>query len=141
MLILVSSGCKNSSANLFSLLPPEKTGILFNNIIEETDTFNILYSEYLYNGGGVGIGDFNNDGLNDLYFAGNKVPNALYLNRGNFNFENISERAGIGAEDIWSLGVSVVDINQDGWMDIYVTASFEFEEGNRKNKLFIKENH
>jgi hypothetical protein len=139
VLILGVSGCNNSSSSLFSLLLPEKTGISFNNRIVESDTFNILYSEYIYNGGGIGIGDFNNDGLNDLYFAGNMVPNALYLNRGNFYFEDITDKAGIGAEDLWSLGVSVVDINNDGWMDIYVTASFKSEDENRKNKLFINQ--
>ena len=137
--LLIVQGCNRSPEDLFSLLPFEKTGVEFNNYIEETDSFNILYDEYIYNGGGVGIGDFNNDGLNDLYFTGNVVSNRLYLNRGNFSFEDITGKAGVGAEDIWTSGVSVVDINNDGWMDIYLSATFKHQENSRKNKLFINQ--
>jgi hypothetical protein len=138
-LILILSGCNDSSKTLFRLLPPDESGILFNNFIEETDSFNILFDEYIYNGGGVGIGDFNNDGLQDLYFSGNISPNKLYLNRGGFQFEDITDKAGVEAEDIWSSGVSVVDINNDGWMDMYITATFKKNEGTRRNKLFINQ--
>jgi len=138
-LILILSGCADSSKPLFDLLPPEKTGVIFNNIIEETDSFNILFDEYIYNGGGVGIGDFNNDGFQDLYFAGNIMSNKLYLNTPGFNFVDITDQAGVGAKDIWSSGISVVDINNDGWMDIYISATFKRKEGTRKNKLFINQ--
>lgn len=138
MLLLIAS-CDDSSKTFFTLMDPEKTGILFNNYIEETDSFNILFDEYIYNGGGVGVGDFNNDGLQDLYFTGNIVANRLFLNRGNFNFEDVTEKSGVGARDIWSAGVSVVDINNDGLMDMYVSATFKHQDGNRKNKLFINQ--
>ncbi len=137
--LLMFSGCGNSEKTLFTLLPPEKTGVAFNNMIEETDSFNILFDEYIYNGGGVGVADFNNDGYQDLYFTGNRVSNKLYLNKGDFNFEDITSKAGVGAEDIWSSGVSVVDINNDDWMDLYISATFKDQEGTRKNKLFINQ--
>lgn len=137
ILVLSLSGCHNYPESLFELLKSERTGVLFNNLIQETDSFNILFDEYIYNGGGVGIGDFNNDGFQDLYFTGNNVPNKLYLNRGNFKFEDVTEKAHVGAEDIWSSGISVVDINNDGWLDMYVSATFKHENGTRKNKLFI----
>ena len=139
MIFSMLAGCRKTPGTLFTLLPPEKTGVRFNNKIEETDSFNILSDEYIYNGGGVGIGDFNNDGLEDLYFTGNEVPNKLYLNKGNFKFQDITEEAGVAARDIWSSGVAVVDINNDGWPDIYVSATFKSGIGTRRNKLFINQ--
>ncbi len=132
-------GCKKTPQTLFTLLPPDKTHVTFNNKIDETDSFNILTDEYIYNGGGVGVGDFNRDGLEDLYFTGNLVPNKLYLNKGNFKFEDITDQAGVAAPDIWSSGVAVVDINNDGWPDIYVSATFNKKDGTRKNKLYINQ--
>ena len=139
ILLLLIAGCGGPSGTLFTALDPEKTGVDFNNYIEETDSFNILFDEYIYNGGGVGVGDFNNDGLQDLYFTGNNVSNRLYLNRGNFRFEDVTDYSGTDARDIWTSGVSVVDINNDGWMDMYLTATFKHEDGSRKNKLFINQ--
>ena len=131
------SSCKQETKTLFRLLPSEKTGVTFNNIIEENDSFNILTHEYIYNGGGVGIADFNNDGLQDIFFSGNLVPNKLYVNKGNFKFEDASNAAGVQIAGRWSSGVAIADINKDGWMDIYVCATMHTDSANRRNMLFI----
>ena len=115
----------------------EHTGIWFSNDIEATDTFNVIDFYYIYNGGGVGIGDFNNDGLVDVYFTGNQVGNKLYLNRGNLQFEDVTISARVEAADIWSQGIAIADINQDGWLDIYICASIYPDSARRHNKLFI----
>ncbi len=130
-------GC--GEAPLFESLPPERTGIHFSNRIIENDTFNILTFEYVYNGGGVGIGDFDRNGLPDIYFTGNMAPNRLYLNRGDFRFEDVTEAAGVAAADRWCAGVSVVDINADGWPDIYVAATTYEPAARRRNLLFVNQ--
>lgn len=122
---------------LFKLLPAVQTGIAFANQLTESDTLNILNQANIYNGGGVGIGDFNKDGLMDVYFAGNMVSNKLYLNRGKLKFEDITDRARVGGQGHWCTGVSVVDINADGWPDIYVSASFRSDPKLRTNLLYI----
>ena len=110
----------NREDTLFELLPISKTNIYFENNLEYTEELNPYTYRNFYNGGGVGIGDFNNDSLQDIFFTGNLVSNKLYLNNGNFNFEDITEKSGLNSEGIWSTGVSVVDINHDGYLDIYV---------------------
>lgn len=132
-------GCKQKNETLFKLLPPDRTGIEFANSIEETADFNILTYEYIYNGGGVGIGDFNNDSLPDIFFTGNQVPNRLYLNQGKFNFEDVSDVSGISVKERWNTGVAVVDINNDGWMDVYVCATKMENPEDRKNSLFVNQ--
>ncbi|MBS0001068.1 MAG: VCBS repeat-containing protein [Cyclobacteriaceae bacterium] len=122
---------------MFKILPPERTGITFNNMVSDDEYFNILSNEYIYNGAGVGIGDFNRDGLMDIYFSGGMVSNRLYLNRGNLQFEDITRTAGVSADDIWSTGISVIDINSDGWPDIYVCASNNPDSLLRRNKLYV----
>jgi hypothetical protein len=134
---LLLCACENKPATLFHLLPGDKTGITFNNVIEENDTFNILTHEYIYNGGGVGIGDFNNDGLEDIFFCGNLVPNRLYLNKGDLKFEDISAEAGVQVPGRWNSGVAVADINNDGWLDMYVCATMRADSAGRRNMLFI----
>lgn len=124
---------------LFKLLPSSQTGIDFKNQLSENDTLNILNQANIYNGGGVGIGDFNKDGLMDVYFAGNMVSNKLYLNKGSLKFNDITETAGVGGEGRWCTGVSVVDINGDGWPDIYVCASFRSDAQRRTNLLYINQ--
>ncbi|MGZ5246540.1 MAG: FG-GAP repeat domain-containing protein, partial [Flavitalea sp.] len=128
-----------SSDTLFERIPSSKSGIGFNNLIPETDSINILDQENVYNGGGVGIGDFNNDGLQDIYFTGNQVSNKLYLNKGDMKFEDVTEIAGVGGEGKWSRGVAVVDINADGLMDMYVCASIHDDIERRRNLLYINQ--
>ncbi|MFD2201804.1 FG-GAP-like repeat-containing protein [Shivajiella indica] len=137
VLLILSSACKKKSDTLFELR--SDTGIAFNNLIIESDSFNILTDEYIFNGGGIAVGDFNNDGLSDLYFTGNQVSNKLYLNKGKFNFEDISESSGTEASDRWSTGVTVVDINGDGWLDIYVCAAMFPDKERRANMLFVNQ--
>src|SRR6266404_5283439 len=103
---------KKIPSALFELISRDSSGIDFENKITTSDSLNIFTFEYLYNGGGVGIGDFNNDGLPDIYFSGNMVPGKLYLNQGNFRFKDITQSAGINIEKGWPFGVSVIDVNQ-----------------------------
>ena len=124
---------------LFKLLPSASTGVSFANIILENDTLNILNQANIYNGGGVGIGDFNNDGLPDIYLAGNMVSNKLYLNKGSMKFEDRTDVAAVSGDGRWCTGVSVVDINADGWLDIYVAASFRKDPQLRTNLLYINQ--
>jgi hypothetical protein len=136
ILFLVS--CKNKFT-LFKLLPSAKTGIHFNNKITESDSLNPMDETNIYNGGGIGVGDFNNDGLQDLYFAGNQVSNRLYLNKGKFKFKDITQEAHVSGEGKWSKGISVVDINNDGWMDIYVSVTMNHDPEKRRNLLYINQ--
>lgn len=138
---LILAGCLSACTEKkkFSLLDATETGISFNNEIKENDTLNILRYEYLYNGGGVGMGDFNQDGLQDLFFAGNMVDCKLYLNQGEMRFEDITTSAGIDAKKRWCSGVSVVDINRDGRLDIYVSVTMKPAAKERENLLFVNQ--
>jgi hypothetical protein len=109
--------------SLFTKLSPSRTGINFTNLVREDDSLHIMKYEYLYNGHGVGIGDFNGDGLPDVFISGNAVPSKLYLNKGGMKFEDITKSAGITAKGKWSTGVSIADVNGDGLPDIYVSHS------------------
>ncbi|MCC5928004.1 MAG: VCBS repeat-containing protein [Cyclobacteriaceae bacterium] len=122
---------------LFESISPQKSKIRFANMLTETPKTNILTYEYFYNGGGVAIGDINNDGLDDIYFTGNMVPNKLYLNEGNFRFRDITEIAGVGGKAGWTTGVTMVDVNGDGFLDIYVCYSGKGEPDERRNLLYI----
>jgi len=124
---------------LFRLLSPARTGIGFNNKITESDSLNILNQANIYNGGGTGIGDFNNDGLMDIYLSGNMVSNKLYLNKGALKFQDITAASGADGAGHWCTGVSVIDINNDGWMDIYICASFRKDTVRRTNLLYINQ--
>jgi hypothetical protein len=135
----VSKKSDQNNSPLFKLLPASQTGINFKNQLFENDTLNILNQANIYNGGGVGIGDFNRDGLMDVYFAGNMVSNKLYLNKGHLKFQDITDAAGVGGSGRWCTGVSVVDINGDGWPDIYVCASFSKDPKLRTNLLYINQ--
>lgn len=133
-------GCKHQPDTLFQLLDSKKTGIEFNNDITEYDSLNILNSEFIYNGGGVAIGDLNGDGLQDLYFSGNQVDNKLYLNKGNLQFEDVTERSRAQKRPgQWSAGVSLVDLNRDGKLDIYVCNTFVKDPEKRANLLFVNQ--
>lgn len=138
-LLLILYSCSNKENTLFQLRTQNETGIEFNNLIVETDSFNILTDEYIFNGGGVAVGDFNDDGLPDLFFTGNQVPNKLFLNEGKFKFKDVSTVAGIGAKERWSTGVTVVDINGDGLLDVYVCAAMFKESEKRANMLFVNQ--
>src|SRR6185295_1556087 len=129
-------GCSKKQ-KLFTLLSPQRTGIEFSNAIHENDSINILDLPNIYNGGGVGIGDFNNDGLMDVYFTGNDVSNKLYINKGDFHFDDVTQVSGTSGEGRWSRGVSVVDINNDGLQDIYVCATLMKDPKRRENILYI----
>ncbi len=132
-------GFAQQNKTLFHLLPSSQTGITFDNQLTESDSLNILNQANIYNGGGVGIGDFNGDGLMDIYFAGNMVSNKLYLNKGNMKFEDITNVANVAGDGRWCTGVSVVDINSDGLPDIYVSCSFRKDKNQRTNLLYINQ--
>ena len=125
------------SEKLFTLLNSTDTGIDFINSVVDQENFNILTYRNFYNGGGVAIGDINNDSLPDIYFTANQQKNKLYLNKGNFFFEDITEKAGVGGTKAWSTGVTMADVNGDGLLDIYVCNSGYVDGANRENELFI----
>ena len=126
-----------ASGPQFSLLEANQTGLNFKNIVKETESFNYFVYDAVYQGAGVGVGDVNNDGLDDLFFCGNSVPDKLYLNKGKFQFEDISKSAGLESKDAWSTGVAFVDINADGNMDIYVSRFLYDDPSRLKNLLYI----
>ena len=121
-LVGILAGCGRQAAPLFKLLSPRHTGVTFANTITTNDSFNVQNDVYIYNGAGVAVGDINNDGLPDLFFSGNMVSSRLYLNKGNMQFEDITERAGVKTNR-WCTGATMVDINNDGFLDIYVSVS------------------
>jgi enediyne biosynthesis protein E4 len=137
---LLLAACNNKEKHLFTLLDSKQTGIDFKNTITESDSLNIFNSEFIYNGGGVGIGDVNGDGLQDLFFTGNQVENKLYLNKGNLKFEDITQKANVQKQpEQWSQGINLLDINHDGKLDIYVCNTFKLNPELRKNQLFINQ--
>ena len=144
-LLLISSfiiwlaACNTKQAGLFEKIAPSHSGIDFNNKIEENDSINPLDVVNIYNGGGAGIGDFNNDGKQDIFFTGNMVPCKLYLNKGDFKFEDVTDRAGVAGEGRWARGVSVVDINNDGLADIYICNTIYKDSLRRRNILYINQ--
>ncbi|MCW3109455.1 MAG: RNA-binding protein [Segetibacter sp.] len=153
LMMLVVTACQNGTSEkepteteqpagppLFTLLAPEKTNISFNNTLTETPYANIMSYPYFYNGGGVAIGDFNRDGLQDIYFSGNQVPNCLYLNKGQMKFEEVSAASGVqGVPNTWKTGATVADVNGDGLPDIYQCYSGNLPGTARVNQLFINQ--
>ena len=140
------SSCTTSKRDLYpkeligglELLSSEQTGVDFNNAIKESETVNHIYYSQIYNGAGVAIGDINNDGLADVFFCGNQVEDKLYLNKGNFKFEDISKKSKITRSPGWSWGVTMADVNNDGYLDIYVSRNGDsMTPSDRTNKLFI----
>jgi len=138
--LVLFDGCgqQQKTPPLFRLLTPDQTGVRFANTITTTDSENVQTDVYVYNGAGVAIGDIDNDGLPDIFFSGNMVSSRLYLNKGNMRFEDITQAAGVGTKR-WATGASMVDINNDGYLDIYVSVSGpEWSNGtDRANLLFI----
>ena len=131
---ILSCADKNS---LFEELSPFRTGVKFSNDLAYDETFNIFTYRNYYNGGGVGLGDINNDGLIDIFFNSNLEKNRLYLNKGDFKFEDITDFAGVAGTKSWSTGVSIADINADGFLDIYVSNSGDIKGDNKQNELYI----
>ena len=131
--------CTREKKTLFTLLDPAYTSVGFSNRIFENDSVNIIDNEYVYNGGGVAIGDFNNDGLQDLYLTGNMVSNRLYLNKGNMHFSDITSASKATGEGRWCSGVALVDINNDDLLDIYVCATFKNNPAARANMLYVNQ--
>ncbi|MEQ8474164.1 MAG: VCBS repeat-containing protein [Marinoscillum sp.] len=141
LIILLISACSDQAEEevspLFRLLDPSETGIDFTNQLEYDAKFNVYTYRNYYNGGGVSIGDINNDGLVDVYFTANLKPNRLYLNKGGLKFEDVTEAAGVGGSKAWSTGVTMADVNGDGYLDIYVCNSGDIKGDNKQNELFI----
>lgn len=133
---LLFLSCRQEPRPLFELLPPERTGIDFVNPLQEDEHYNLYDYEYLYNGGGVGIIDVNNDGLPDIFLGGNTVSGRLYLNLGGLRFKDITESAGLTTE-VWITGISVVDINRDGRQDLYLSVAGNKQVNDTRNLLFI----
>jgi hypothetical protein len=143
-LLLVTLGCREQDTlpeqdTLFRLLPPDASGVTFANTLQESPELNILNYLYYYNGGGVAVGDINNDSLPDIYFTANEQPNKLYLNRGNLQFEDITESAGVAGQPGWATGVSMADVNGDGLLDIYVSQVGAHEGLGGHNQLYINQ--
>jgi enediyne biosynthesis protein E4 len=126
-----------NSGMLFDILTGKSTGLDFNNEVISNYKVNVHYNSYAFNGAGVGIGDLNNDGLPDVYMAGNWVPDRIYLNKGDLKFEDVTPKTGISAHDGYSTGVTMVDINNDGYLDIYVCRDWFKEKGKKNDVLFI----
>jgi len=148
VIVLLALSCNNEQSqnnknqeleSVFSFVQRNDTGIKFNNqLTPEMNTLENLFDfDYFYNGAGVGVGDINNDGLDDIFFCGNQVDNKLYLNKGNFEFEDISTTAGINIGKQWSNGVTFADVNNDGFIDIYVSQGGPKKDIERRNLLFI----
>jgi len=135
LLLLFLFGCKENPV-LFRELTPSESGIDFNNIITETDSLNMIEYANFYTGAGVAVGDFNNDGLDDIFFGGNIVSSRLYVNKGGLKFEDITEKAGLTTHR-WINGIALVDINQDGWLDLYLSVSGKPTHEGTRNLLFI----
>jgi hypothetical protein len=124
---------------LFQMMPSSQTGITFINKVEDTKDFNVFKYRNFYNGGGVAIGDVNNDGKPDIFFTSNQGSNKLYINKGNWKFEDVTEKAGVKGIHKWHTGVTMVDINGDGWLDIYVCNSGSINGDDRANELYINQ--
>ena len=136
-----NQGSKNErvAEPLFSMVSQDSSGIDFENRLSYDTDFNIYTYRNFYNGGGVAIGDINNDNLPDIFFTANLLPNRLYLNKGNFHFEDITASSGIGKKGKWSTGVSMADVNDDGLLDIYVCNSGGIKGDSKENELYINQ--
>src|SRR5690348_2884010 len=141
LLFITVLGCKSNTQPalppLFKVLDSKTTGLNFTNQLTPTEQFNVFKYMYFYNGAGVGAGDFNNDGKIDLFFASNQGSNKLYINEGGLHFKDVTKDAAIPEDGGWSTGVSVVDINNDGLLDLYICRVGNFESLHAKNQLLV----
>ena len=146
ILIIGCFSCSNDTQNetahskaRLEMIPASESGITFKNTLSDdpTSMHNVLSYEYYFNGAGVGVADFNQDGLQDIFFAGNEVPNELYINKGDFKFEKLGPGSGINKNKVWAAGVSIVDINNDGYPDIYVSQQGPYPAEQRQNLFYI----
>lgn len=140
LIVIVFSLACNRTQNappLFQLLRKDATGLEFENVLRQSGAFNVFNYMYFFNGGGVGAGDFNNDGLVDLYFTNNMGPNKMFLNEGNLKFKDATEQSGVAGQDGWTTGISVVDINNDGMLDLYVGQLGDYQGIKGRNQLFV----
>ncbi len=135
----IFGSCSKKEQTLFSLQSNESIGVNFANNLEDKQGTNVFTFRNYYNGGGVAIGDVNNDGVNDVYLTSNQGDNQLLINNGAWKFENIAEKAGVKGSKYWSTGVTMVDINADGWLDIYVCNSGNAQGGETENELFVNQ--
>jgi hypothetical protein len=141
ILILLSACQEQLPTTLFSKISEEQSGVTFRNLLKEDfPELNIIFYPYFYNGGGVAVGDINNDGLQDLFFTGNMVKNRLFVNHGDFRFEDVTPASHLADKEGWCTGATMVDINEDGWLDIYICRTALDNVAFRKNLLFIN-NH
>jgi len=131
--------CFQLNAQNFELISPEISGVRFANMLEETPKSNIVTYEYFYNGGGVAAGDLNNDGFTDLIFSSNQEQTRIYLNKGGLEFDDITSQTEINNQAGWKTGIALADVNNDGWLDIYISHSGNFSKNNRRNKLYINQ--
>src|SRR5436190_1433722 len=136
-ILTVSCNAKKNPGHLFTKLSPQSTHIKFVNSVSYNEEFNPYTFRNFFNGGGVATGDVNNDGLPDVFFCSGQQSNKLYLNKGDFTFEDITEKAGVTSDSVWSTGVTMADVNGDGLLDIYVCKSGEIKGKNRSNSLYI----
>ncbi len=136
LIFFITTACQ-SEDKLFTSLSKSETGINFRNILQESEELNVLNYMYFYNGGGVAVGDVNNDGLTDVLFTGNMVKNRLFINKGEMHFEDITATSGVAEAQGWCTGATMVDINQDGWLDIYICRSADTRPEKRANLLYI----
>ena len=140
VLLLLTFSCirpGESGRNGFTLMDAGTTHIDFENQINYTEEFNTYTYRNFYNGAGVGIADFNCDGKQDIFFCSNQTGNKLYINTGDFHFEDITVKAGVECRDSWNTGVSIADVNGDGWPDLYISKSGMLNSKSRHNELFI----
>tara|TARA_B110000037_G_scaffold24189_2_gene27770 strand:- start:11655 stop:15071 length:3417 start_codon:yes stop_codon:yes gene_type:complete len=144
LLLVFLFSCKettteNQKVSVFESIDSKSSGLVFNNELSYDEEFNVYLYKSFYNGSGVGLGDLNNDGLLDVIFCGNQVDNKMYLNKGDLKFQDVTEISGLSSPNVWSTGVSIVDINADGWLDIYICKSGNEGGKNRHNELFINQ--